>query len=126
VLTPHDGEYERLMGQPPGADRIEAARALARATNATVLLKGATPVIADSDGRALLVTTGDARLATAGTGDVLSGIIGALLAQAMHPLRAAAAGAWLHGRASTLGPRRGLVASDLLDGLPAVFDDLED
>jgi NAD(P)H-hydrate epimerase len=126
VLTPHDGEYERLMGHPPGADRIEAARALARATNATVLLKGATPVIADSEGRALLVTTSDARLATAGTGDVLSGIIGALLAQAMHPLRAAAAGAWLHGRASTLGPRRGLVASDLLDGLPAVFDDLED
>jgi NAD(P)H-hydrate epimerase len=126
VLTPHDGEYKRLMGHPPGADRIEAARTLARTANATVLLKGATPVIADNEGRAFLVTTGDARLATAGTGDVLSGIIGALLAQGMHPLRAAASGAWLHGRASTLGPRRGLVASDLLDCLPAVFDDLED
>jgi len=125
VLTPHDGEYERLMGHTPGADRIEAARALARTANATVLLKGATPVIADREGRALLVTTGDARLATAGTGDVLSGIIGALLAQGVHPLRAAASGAWLHGRASTLGPRRGLVASDLLECLPAVFDDLE-
>jgi NAD(P)H-hydrate epimerase len=125
VLTPHDGEYERLMGQPPGADRIEAARALALAANATVVLKGATPVIADAEGRAFLVTTGDSRLATAGTGDVLSGVIGALLAQGVHPLRAAAAGAWLHGRASTLGPRRGLVASDLLDCLPAVFDDLE-
>jgi NAD(P)H-hydrate epimerase len=125
VLTPHDGEYERLMGHPPGADRIEAARLLARTANATVLLKGATPVIADNEGRVFLVTTGDARLATAGTGDVLSGIIGALLAQGVHPLRAAASGAWLHGRASTLGPRRGLVASDLLECLPAVFDDLE-
>jgi NAD(P)H-hydrate epimerase len=126
VLTPHDGEYERLTGHAPGTDRIESARALARTANATVLLKGATPVIADAEGRALLVTTGDARLATAGTGDVLSGIIGSLLAQGVHPLRAAAAGAWLHGRASTLGHRRGLVASDLLERLPAVFDDLED
>jgi ADP-dependent NAD(P)H-hydrate dehydratase / NAD(P)H-hydrate epimerase len=125
VLTPHDGEYARLMGHAPGADRIEAARALARVANATVLLKGATPVIADADGRALLVTSGDARLATAGTGDVLSGIIGALLAQGVHPLRAAAAGAWLHGRASSLGPRRGFIASDLLDALPAVFVELE-
>ncbi|MEY2422375.1 MAG: ADP-dependent NAD(P)H-hydrate dehydratase / NAD(P)H-hydrate epimerase [Acidimicrobiaceae bacterium] len=125
VLTPHDGEYERLMGRPPSADRIDAARALAQTANATVLLKGATPVIADAEGRALLVITADARLATAGTGDVLSGIIGALLAQGVHPLRAAAAGAWLHGRASTHGPRRGLVASDLLECLPSVFDDLE-
>lgn len=125
VLTPHDGEYERLMGHPPGADRIEAARELARVANATVLLKGATPVIADFEGRVFLVTTGDARLATAGTGDVLSGIIGGLLAQGVHPLRATAAGAWLHGRACALGPRRGLVASDLLESLPAVFDDLE-
>jgi NAD(P)H-hydrate epimerase len=125
VLTPHDGEYERLTGHAPGADRVEAARELAAKANATVVLKGATPVIANADGRALVVTTGDARLATAGTGDVLSGIIGALLAQGVHPLRAAAAGAWLHGRASTLGPQRGLVASDLLDALPAVFDELE-
>ena len=124
VLTPHDGEYERLMGERPGADRIEAARALALEANATVLLKGATPVVADFEGRALLVTTGDARLATAGTGDVLSGIIGGLLAQGVHPLRAAAAGGWLHGAASMLGPRRGLVAGDLVDALPTVFAEL--
>jgi len=73
----------------------------------------------------LLVTAGDARLATAGTGDVLSGIIGALLAQGVHPLRAAAAGAWLHGRAGDAGPRRGLIAGDLLDELPVVFAELE-
>ena len=125
VLTPHDGEYERLAGQPPGPDRIAAARSLAALTDATVLLKGPTTVIADHEGRVLLVTAGDERLATAGTGDVLSGIIGALLAQGVHPLRAAAAGAWLHGRAGMLGPSRGLIAGDLIDRLPAVFSELE-
>ena len=125
VLTPHDGEYERLTGHRPGPDRIDAARALARTANATVLLKGATPVVADCEGRALLVTTGDARLATAGTGDVLSGIIGGLLAQGVHPVRAAAAGGWLHGAAGALGPRRGFVAGDLVDALPQVFEELE-
>ncbi len=125
VLTPHDGEYERLAGGPPEADRFAAARRLASVTGATVLLKGSTTVVADGEGRVLVSTTGDARLATAGTGDVLSGIIGSLLAQGVHPLRAAAAGAWLHGSASTLGPRRGLVAGDVADHLPAVFDGLE-
>jgi NAD(P)H-hydrate epimerase len=125
VLTPHDGEYERLAGGPPPADRFAAARELASATGATLLLKGATTVVADGEGRVLVSTTGDARLATAGTGDVLSGIIGSLLAQGVHPLRAAAAGAWLHGKASTLGPRRGLVAGDVADHLPAVLDGLE-
>jgi NAD(P)H-hydrate epimerase len=125
VLTPHDGEYARLMGDAPGPDRIEAARALARKANAIVVLKGATPVIADVEGHTLLVTAGDARLATAGTGDVLSGIIGGLLAQGVHPLRAAAGGVWLHERSVHFGPRRGLVASDLLDALPALFDELE-
>src|SRR6185436_16702493 len=75
VLTPHDGEYAGLVGHAPPADRIEAARELARSANATVLLKGPTPVVADSEGHAFVGTTGDARLATAGTGDVLSGII---------------------------------------------------
>ena len=125
VLTPHDGEYERLTGHPPGVDRIAAARSLATSTNATVLLKGPTTVVADAQGNVLLTTAGDARLATAGTGDVLSGIIGALLAQGVPPLRAAAAGAWLHGRAAALGSRRGLIAGDIIEQLPAVFDELE-
>jgi NAD(P)H-hydrate epimerase len=125
VLTPHDGEYARLMGHPPGSDRIGAARALAVATAATVLLKGPTTVVADHTGSAFVVLAPDARLATAGTGDVLSGIIGALLAQGVLPLRAAAAGAWLHARAATLGPRRGLVAGDVAASLSAVFDDLQ-
>lgn len=125
VLTPHDGEFERLTGHAPGADRIAAARALATTTGATVLLKGATTVVADAQGHTLLVTEGDARLATAGTGDVLSGVIGGLLAQGMDPFRAAAAGAWLHARAGALGPSRGLIAGDLLDRLPLVFAELE-
>jgi ADP-dependent NAD(P)H-hydrate dehydratase / NAD(P)H-hydrate epimerase len=69
----------------------------------------------------LLVTAGDERLATAGTGDVLSGIIGALLAQRVPAFEAAAAGAWLHGQAARLGPERGLVAGDIPDCIPDVL-----
>lgn len=126
ILTPHDGEYARLAGHPPQADRIAAARELAKATGAVVLLKGPTPVVASPSGDALVVCTGDARLATAGTGDVLSGIIGALCASGVAAFHAAAAAAFLHGRASTLGWPRGLVAGDLPDLLPAVMDDLEE
>ena len=125
VLTPHDGEFARLAGHPPGDDRVAAARALAATTTAVVLLKGPTTVVAHPDGRACLSTTGDARLATAGTGDVLSGVVAALLAQGVEPLSAAAAGAWLHGRAGLAGPARGLVASDLVDALPEALAALD-
>jgi NAD(P)H-hydrate epimerase len=125
VLTPHDGEYEALVGHRPDADRIEAARALASSSRCTVLLKGATTVVSAPDGEVLVVDRGDARLATAGTGDVLSGIIGALLACGLGPLRAAAAAAWVHGEAATLGPRRGLLAGDLTDLIPTVLGRLE-
>jgi NAD(P)H-hydrate epimerase len=121
VLTPHDGEYERLAGSPPGADRFEAARSLAERTGAVVLLKGATTIVADPRGEVRVVADGDARLATAGTGDVLSGTIGALLAQGVPALEAAAAGAWLHARAGWHGPARGLVASDLVALLPTAL-----
>src|SRR4029077_6844575 len=95
VLPPHDGEYALLSGSQPGADRMVAARRLAADSGCTVLLKGAATIVANPTGAALVVTAGDARLATAGTGDVLSGIIGALLAGGMKPMQAAAAGAWL-------------------------------
>ncbi len=124
VVTPHDGEYRLLCGSPPGADRIAAARRLAAELQCVVLLKGSATVVTAADGPAILVDTGDARLATAGTGDVLSGIIGALLAQRMDPLQAAATGAWLHGRAARLGPAHGFVAGDLPDLLPRVLADL--
>ena len=121
VLTPHDGEYARLTGHPPGADRLAAARALAAGSGATVLLKGSTTVVAEPAGEIRVVTAGGPRLATAGTGDVLSGVIGALLAQGVAPLDAAAAGAHVHGRAAALGWPRGLVAGDLPDLVPAVL-----
>lgn len=121
VLTPHDGEFERLSGHRPGPDRIDAARRLAAATNAVVLLKGPTTVVARPDGEVLVVTAGDARLATAGTGDVLSGVIAALLARGLDPFRAAAAGAFLHGTAAALGPADGLIASDVAAALPAAL-----
>lgn len=124
VLTPHDGEYTLLRGTRPGPDRMAAARDLARETGCVVLLKGPTTVCASPDGFSLVVNAGDERLATAGTGDVLAGIVGALLAQHVPPLRAAAAGAWLHGRAATHGVERGLVAGDLPDLLPTVLAEL--
>ncbi len=124
VITPHDGEYTLLTGVAPGADRIHAARRLAVDTGATVLLKGPTTVVSDPHGRVVVVTEGDQRLATAGSGDVLSGIIGALLAVGVEATQAAAAGAWIHGAAASAGPPRGLVASDLLGLLPAVWERL--
>jgi NAD(P)H-hydrate epimerase len=121
VLTPHDGEYARLTGQPPGDDRLDAARRLAAGTGSVVLLKGPATVVAEPEGRAVVVTTGDQRLATAGTGDVLAGVIGSLLAQGMPAFEAAAAAAWLHGAAARRAPARGTVAGDLVDLLPEVF-----
>lgn len=124
VLTPHDGEFARLTGSSPPADRFAAARRLSRGTGATVLLKGPTTIVAAPDGRVLVTTTGDARLASAGTGDVLAGTIAALLAQGMGGPEAAAAGAFLHGRAGALAWCRGLVAGDLVDHLPAALAEL--
>lgn len=121
VLTPHDGEFERLAGHRPGPDRFAEALGLAAATGAIVLLKGPTTIVASPDGTALVSMSGDARLATAGTGDVLAGIVGALLARGLDGARAAAAGAYLHGAAASVGPARGLVASDLPDLLPVAL-----
>lgn len=124
VLTPHDGEYSLLTGHRPAGDRIAAARTLAARTRSVVLLKGATTVVAEPGGRARVVTAGDERLATAGTGDVLSGIIGALLARGIDPFDAAAAAAWIHGRAARKGFRHGLIAGDLPDLVPEVLESL--
>ncbi len=120
ILTPHEGEFERLSGEV-GSDRVAAARGLAREAAATVLLKGPTTVIAEPGGAAYIVNSGGPWLATAGSGDVLAGIIAALLASGISPGRAAAAGAWLHCRASDFAGHTCLVASDLLSAIPAAW-----
>lgn len=121
VLTPHDGEFARLAGHAPGTDRIAAVVDLATTTGAVVLLKGPTTVVADPDGCVRLVRSGDERLATAGTGDVLTGIVSALLAGGLDALDAAAVGAHLHGLAGRTGPNPGTVASDVIDGIPVAL-----
>jgi ADP-dependent NAD(P)H-hydrate dehydratase / NAD(P)H-hydrate epimerase len=115
VLTPHAAEFARAFGSP-GPDRIKAVRDAAARTGASVLLKGADTVIAAPDGKAAINISAPPWLATAGSGDVLSGMIAGLLAQGMPAWDAAAAGAFLHGRAGIIaGP--GLVAEDLLSAL---------
>lgn len=120
VLTPHEGEYQRLIGTAPGTDRIQAAHRMAEQTGVTALVKGPVTSVAAPSGAVpemvpahLLVASGSPRLATAGTGDVLSGVIGAFLARGLAPQLAAALGAHAHGRAAGLGHREGLGAGDL-------------
>ena len=124
VLTPHAGEFARLFPAHKGP-RLTAARAAARETGATVLLKGPDTVIAHPDGSAVINANAPPALATAGAGDVLAGFIGGLLAQRMAPFPAAAAAAWLHGAAAAqVGP--GLIAEDLPDALPQVLRGLNE
>lgn len=124
VLTPHDGEFQTLTGAAPGEDRMEAVRTLAAATGAVVLLKGPTTLVAGPDGRVHFCASGSARLATAGTGDVLAGVIGAFLARGLEPALAAALGAHVHGRAAGRGRPVGLVASDLPELVSDVLSEL--
>ena len=131
VLTPHVGEFGRLTGisaHDLEADRLTHARALASTTNAVTLLKGSRSVIASPDGGARVNPTGNPVLATAGSGDVLTGMIGGLLARGVDPADAAAAAAYLHGVAGILAGREsgeGTLAGDLVLRIPQALAAVE-
>lgn len=126
VLTPHDGEFFRIWNGPPGSDRIAAAQAAAEEFGAVMLLKGPTTVIAAPESPAFVMSAGTTQLASAGTGDVLAGLIGAFLALGMAPHLAAASAAFVHAQAAELGPRNGLVAGDLPDLVTAALKTITD
>ncbi len=121
ILTPHEGEFLRLFGIE--GNKVSRAKEAAKRTGSTIVLKGADTVIAAPNGSTTINTTGTPFMATAGSGDVLAGIIAGLMAQGMTPSSAGCAAAWVHGRAGELfGP--GLIAEDVIDMLPTVLNGL--
>lgn len=120
VLTPHEGEFTRVFGDMLPGTRADNATDAAKKSNAVVVLKGAETIIAHPDGRIVVNTHASPWLASAGTGDVLAGMVLGLMAQGMSAFDAACAATWMHGDASLkIGP--GLVAPDLVVQIPAVL-----
>ena len=125
VLTPHDGEFAALGGDANDVDHIATTQHVAKTTRCIVLRKGPTTVVASPHGPVFLVASGDQRLATAGSGDVLSGIIGAFLARGMDGAVAAAAGAMIHGRAGAMCSEEGTIARDVVSYIAEVLSELQ-
>jgi len=128
VITPHPGEMAKLLGvsvTDVQSNRVAVAEGFARQTNVVVVLKGAGTVIATPEGRVFINNTGNPGMATGGTGDVLSGMVAALLALGMVPAVAAACAVWLHGRAGDIAVERngvaGLLAGDIVEAVPAAL-----
>jgi NAD(P)H-hydrate epimerase len=128
VLTPHPGEMARLVGatvEDVQADRVGIARRKAQEWGCVVVLKGARTVVADPAGPVAVISTGNPGMATGGTGDVLAGLVGALLAGGLRPREAARVGAWVHGRAGDLAAarhgERGMIAGDLGEAIGQVW-----
>jgi NAD(P)H-hydrate epimerase len=122
IITPHDGEFARLGGDLSDGDRLSAARKFAMIYGCLLVLKGHCTIIALPDGEVFLNTTGNSGMAKGGSGDVLSGMILSLIGQGIHPVKAAVAAVWLHGRAGDLAAQEkgeyGMTPTDLLEQIP--------
>lgn len=129
IVTPHDGEFARMGGDLSDGDRISAAQRFSMTYGCLLVLKGHRTIISLPDGEIFVNTTGNSGMAKGGSGDILSGIIVSLLAQGMHPVKAAVCAVWIHGRAGDLccerSGARGMTPSDMIEMLPEVFLELE-
>jgi NAD(P)H-hydrate epimerase len=129
IVTPHDGEFARMGGDLSDGDRVSAARRFSMTFGCLLVLKGHRTIISLPDGEVFVNTTGNAGMAKGGSGDVLSGILVSLLAQGLHPVKAAVCAVWIHGRAGDLCKaelgERAMTPSDLIAHLPQVFKELE-
>ena len=133
IITPHPGEMSRLIGKKAKEiqeNRIKIVSDFARKYKVIVVLKGARTVISDPEGNIYINPTGNPGMASAGVGDVLTGMIGSFLARRREPLKAAKTGVYLHGLAGNLAAQeRGeefLIASDLLEQLPQAFKQIKE